>query len=926
MMNQLSIEINKLRQGNFQDYVSFYNLTCNYIYKLITDIIKDQATADQIMNSTYDSIYQNINTLADNSLFFRWAGQIATSECVKYINSTGTLDAEFYQWDSSYDYDDILQDKEAFVNENVLINMEIQRLIQETIDALPIVYKVILQYFYYEGMSIREISSRLNISEIEVRKSVGYIKEKLGAIINSVPADNNTKIYSLAQMPIFWIVFKQVIDYATLGMVSGITVGTGVAAAVAGQAAGGAMAGTGQMVAGGAMAGTGQAMVGGAAAETGVASLAGASQTIGGVAAGSATAGSAAAGSGMATGFLATVGGKIVAGIAATTLLAVGGVAVHHVVTKEDKKDNNITTEQVTEEVSEVATAPDAHSSEATDELVVEVVDGASYSSESETYVIPAIRVNGEDLGINQEIHDEIYAVMERNGAFDSGQYFSMSYEWGLKDNVVSVYVGMSWIDCASDRFVYNVDCKTGERLTVSEMCQLYGITEEEYYTKVKEGLAKYYDESVATDGLPVDTVENGKEKTYAEDNIKYAIPLIKPDGHLYAVGRCYTFAQAGVDYPHIKITDNPDLAASTPVEEELVIEVVDGFCEIKTGDIYSDTSIHCYHIPAVNVNGRALEINQDIYNELYGILEEDNIFVNKEGSLDKMVYHWAQKENVASMLVMTTNMHYNHTLYYTYNVNCATGEYMTIGDMCQLYGITEEEFYSKVKAKMEKYFDEREEELGEAAHLDEPFQTAREDSLSEDNIKTAMPYISPDGDLCAHVMHYWMAGSGYYPTLFNLTGDTEPTYPECNINHQEENSSSTSNDIKEFNGHYYQLIEVDKAWEEAVAYCQELGGYMATISSDEENEFLYEMLQESPYSDAYFGYTDVQEEGVWKWVNGEETTYTNWQDGEPNDENGIEEYAMFYHMTGNSRWNDGSFQGVNEVIICEWNSRDDIK
>lgn len=748
MMNQLSIEINKLRQGNFQDYVSFYNLTCNYIYKLITDIIKDQATADQIMNSTYDSIYQNINTLADNSLFFRWAGQIATSECVKYINSTGTLDAEFYQWDSSYDYDDILQDKEAFVNENVLINMEIQRLIQETIDALPIVYKVILQYFYYEGMSIREISSRLNISEIEVRKSVGYIKEKLGAIINSVPADNNTKIYSLAQMPIFWIVFKQVIDYATLGMVSGITVGTGVAAAVAGQAAGGAMAGTGQMVAGGAMTGTGQAMVGGAAAGTsqgvgvvtagasqgasGVASLAGASQTIGGVAAGSATAGSAAAGSGMATGFLATVGGKIVAGIAATTLLAVGGVAVHHVVTKEDKKDNNITTEQVTEEYSVVATASDADAVEITEEATEETT-------------------------------------------------------------------------------------------------------------------------------------------------------------------------------------------------EELVVEVVDGLCEAYIGDIYSDSAIHCYHIPAVKVNGEDLGINQDIYNELYNIIEEKNCFT-KESALDKMVYHWAQKENVASMLVMTTNMHYNHTLYYTYNVNCATGEYMTIGDMCQLYGITEEEFYYKVKAKMEKYFDEREEELGEAAHLDEPFQTAREDSLSEDNIKTAMPYISPDGDLCAHVMHYWMAGSGYYPTLFNLTGDTEPTYPECNINHQEESSSSTSNDIKEFNGHYYQLIEVDMTWEEAVAYCQELGGYMATISSDEENEFLYEMLQESPYSDAYFGYTDVQEEGVWKWVNGEETTYTNWQDGEPNDENGIEEYAMFYHMTGNSRWNDGSFQGVNEVIICEWNSRDDIK
>ena len=40
-MNQLYGEINKLKQGNFQDYETFYNLTCQYIYKIIKDIVVD---------------------------------------------------------------------------------------------------------------------------------------------------------------------------------------------------------------------------------------------------------------------------------------------------------------------------------------------------------------------------------------------------------------------------------------------------------------------------------------------------------------------------------------------------------------------------------------------------------------------------------------------------------------------------------------------------------------------------------------------------------------------------------------------------------------------------------------------------------------------------------------------------------------------
>ena len=84
-MNELSIEIQKLKQGYFQDYERFYGLTSNYIYKIITDIVPDENTASQIMSTTYNRIYETINTLQDDNYFFMWAGRIATEECIKNL-------------------------------------------------------------------------------------------------------------------------------------------------------------------------------------------------------------------------------------------------------------------------------------------------------------------------------------------------------------------------------------------------------------------------------------------------------------------------------------------------------------------------------------------------------------------------------------------------------------------------------------------------------------------------------------------------------------------------------------------------------------------------------------------------------------------------------------------------------------------------
>ncbi|MCC8013827.1 MAG: hypothetical protein LIO87_01405 [Eubacterium sp.] len=130
-------------------------------------------------------------------------------------------------------------------------------------------------------------------------------------------------------------------------------------------------------------------------------------------------------------------------------------------------------------------------------------------------------------------------------------------------------------------------------------------------------------------------------------------------------------------------------------------------------------------------------------------------------------------------------------------------------------------------------------------------------------------------------------------------------------------------NEKTEFNGNSYQLFSGAETWEEASLACEEMGGHLATIGSQEENVFLYAMLIASGNLNAYFGFTDSGSEGNWRWVTGEEVTYTNWASGEPNNQLLSENYAMFYYMNPDGTWNDGDFGGntlAGETnYICEW-------
>jgi len=124
-------------------------------------------------------------------------------------------------------------------------------------------------------------------------------------------------------------------------------------------------------------------------------------------------------------------------------------------------------------------------------------------------------------------------------------------------------------------------------------------------------------------------------------------------------------------------------------------------------------------------------------------------------------------------------------------------------------------------------------------------------------------------------------------------------------------------------NGHQYEVVCHPRiSWTDAELSARSRGGYLATLTSQQENDFVGNLAQQTDgiwYLNQWGGGMGPwiggfkNEFNSWCWVTGEAMDYTNWTPGEPNNTLGIEDKMNLFgefSLMGNS-WDDSANNGL---------------
>ena len=152
-----------------------FNRIYNAYYKLLLhvafDYLHSKNDAEDIIQEVFMKLYESRKQFNDDEHLKYWLIKVTNNKCIDHLRHIKNKEILI-----SDDHIDILNNQD---------NKEdsLQKRVQEAIDKLNINDKTIIVLYYYNDLSLKEISKVLSISEVNVKKRISRARIKLKSII-----------------------------------------------------------------------------------------------------------------------------------------------------------------------------------------------------------------------------------------------------------------------------------------------------------------------------------------------------------------------------------------------------------------------------------------------------------------------------------------------------------------------------------------------------------------------------------------------------------------------------------------------------------------------------------------------------------------------------------------------------------------------
>ena len=166
------------------------------VYRAVRALVRDEDEAEDVMQQAYVLAFTHLDQFQGDARFSTWLIRIAVNEALQYLRKRSRLVAIDGGADDELEAGMKLLERNTPDPERQTSERELSRLLEATIDALPVPYRMVFMLREVDGLSTAETAEVLSVSQDVVKTRLHRARALLREALENRFGDQLEEVFS----------------------------------------------------------------------------------------------------------------------------------------------------------------------------------------------------------------------------------------------------------------------------------------------------------------------------------------------------------------------------------------------------------------------------------------------------------------------------------------------------------------------------------------------------------------------------------------------------------------------------------------------------------------------------------------------------------------------------------------------------------
>ena len=197
--------VEKIKEGDNKSFEKLYKLTEREVWFTCISFLKNETTAQDIMQETYITAFLKIQSLEKSSQIRSWLNRIAVNKCKNYLKGKGEIQLDDEIFENQAIVDERISIPEEYISDKAKREI-ILSIMQEVLSDVQ--YQTVIMHYFNE-MTVDEIAEVFECSRGTVLSRLNYSRAKMKTAIEDYENKSGDKLHGVVVVPFFTTIFKE---------------------------------------------------------------------------------------------------------------------------------------------------------------------------------------------------------------------------------------------------------------------------------------------------------------------------------------------------------------------------------------------------------------------------------------------------------------------------------------------------------------------------------------------------------------------------------------------------------------------------------------------------------------------------------------------------------------------------------------------